>query len=597
MTNLMERLFWIEDSCSVYGIRTGDRALLVDCGTGILPGALEEVGVRRVEQVVLTHFHRDQCASAVRWQAQGAKVAIPFAERRFFEEADLLKAAYDIYDNYSSYYPTSGPLEDVASDLYAYDYESFFWRDIRFEVVPLPGHTFGSAGYLFEVDGRRVLACGDLMSGPGKIREYYSSQWNYMDFQGHVQHLESLRRAEALNADLILPGHGAPFEATPEAFADLRDTLEELYALFYGRAYAYFRPEFRRLTPHVIEVVNAVAKTYIVRDDEGHALFIDCGYTGNENISANPHRFIDALTPYLERELGIRTVEWFLPTHYHDDHLAGLPALKARYGTQVVSSPELKDIIEHPERYDMPCLVPQGVRVDHVVERRSAFEWRGIRFFVKQYPGQTLYHHLIWFEVDGRKFLSIGDNISGMSFREKRDYIHSFIPKNRTPVSSYGDMPRQILNHKPDIVLTGHGGAVVFEQERMVRWRDWMDRWQALFTQVLDQPHPNMGMDPHWVEFYPYKVRIRPGDTVRFKVTVTNHEPKARVCILRFRSVEGVVLDPQEIKFRAWALTKKEYEVQATFPDAFTTHSLPIVADVTWNGRPLGEIAEAVAYW
>ena len=40
---------------------------------------------------------------------------------------------------------------------------------------------------------------------------------------------------------------------------------------------------------------------------------------------------------------------------------------------------ELKDIIEHPERYDMPCLVPQGVRVDHVVGRGAVFEGRGFR--------------------------------------------------------------------------------------------------------------------------------------------------------------------------------------------------------------------------
>jgi len=36
---------------------------------------------------------------------------------------------------------------------------------------------------------------------------------------------------------------------------------------------------------------------------------------------------------------------------------------------------------------------------------------------------------------------------------------------------------------------------------------------------------------------------------------------------------------------------------QSTFPKRFDTHTLPIVADVTWNGQPLGEIAEAVAYW
>jgi len=34
-----------------------------------------------------------------------------------------------------------------------------------------------------------------------------------------------------------------------------------------------------------------------------------------------------------------------------------------------------------------------------------------------------------------------------------------------------------------------------------------------------------------------------------------------------------------------------------SFPAVFSTHSLPALADVTWNGRHLGEIAEAIAYW
>jgi hypothetical protein len=38
-------------------------------------------------------------------------------------------------------------------------------------------------------------------------------------------------------------------------------------------------------------------------------------------------------------------------------------------------------------------------------------------------------------------------------------------------------------------------------------------------------------------------------------------------------------------------------EVVAEFPRRFTTHSLTIVADVTWAGRRLGEIAETIAYW
>src|SRR5690606_27746732 len=136
-----------------------------------------------------------------------------------------------------------------------------------------------------------------------------------------------------------------------------------------------------------------------------HALMIDCGYTSGAPITANPHRFIDHLLPALERALGIEQVEWFLPSHYHDDHLAGYPALQARYDTKVAASPELKDILEHAERYEMPCLVAQGMTVHQVVERGAAFHWRGIDFFIEQHPGQTLYHHLIFFEVDATRFL------------------------------------------------------------------------------------------------------------------------------------------------------------------------------------------------
>ena len=40
-----------------------------------------------------------------------------------------------------------------------------------------------------------------------------------------------------------------------------------------------------------------------------------------------------------------------------------------------------------------------------------------------------------------------------------------------------------------------------------------------------------------------------------------------------------------------------EVVVRARMPQIFGTHSLPIVADVTWDGRRLGEVAEAIAYW
>ena len=66
------------------------------------------------------------------------------------------------------------------------------------------------------------------------------------------------------------------------------------------------------------------------------------------------------------------------------------------------------------------------------------------------------------------EFLATGDNISGLAFAEQRDYIYSFIPKNRTPVSAYRGLPRQMLDHAPDWRLTGHGGAVPGERDKLL---------------------------------------------------------------------------------------------------------------------------------
>lgn len=104
-------------------------------------------------------------------------------------------------------------------------------------------------------------------------------------------------------------------------------------------------------------------------------------------------------------------------------------------------------------------------------------------------------------------------------------------------------------------------------------------------------------MDPRWVEFYPYKVRIRPGEERIFQLWVTNHDSESGSCDLVFRSVEGVEIQPDRLSLQVQGNGKAVGEIRVRFPRAFTTHSLPVLADVTWNGEGLGEIAEAVAYW
>jgi len=78
---------------------------------------------------------------------------------------------------------------------------------------------------------------------------------------------------------------------------------------------------------------------------------------------------------------------------------------------------------------------------------------------------------------------------------------------------------------------------------------------------------------------------------------VKNHAAEEKTCHLRFRSVEGAVLTPQELELVLRGGEIGEVVVAVRFPTAVATHSLPVFADVDWDGRRLGEVAEAIAYW
>ena len=70
---ITSRLSLVEDTCSVYFVESEGRILLIDCAVQSDP-----------ERVLLTHFHRDQCDSAPKWQRAGASVTVPYCERKLF---------------------------------------------------------------------------------------------------------------------------------------------------------------------------------------------------------------------------------------------------------------------------------------------------------------------------------------------------------------------------------------------------------------------------------------------------------------------------------------------------------------------------------
>lgn len=84
----------------------------------------------------------------------------------------------------------------------------------RPRVITLPGHTPGSVGYLFA--DRGLLFTGDALvtydgitgyRGPGVVSRAFTHDSRTA--------LASLTALDAINAGLLLPGHGEPFAGTP----------------------------------------------------------------------------------------------------------------------------------------------------------------------------------------------------------------------------------------------------------------------------------------------------------------------------------------------------------------------------------------------
>ena len=70
-----------------------------------------------------------------------------------------------------------------------------------------------------------------LIAAPGRLGDYYWLQWKYMDFQGHVNQLESLACVAELEWDLMLPGHGAPLARAEVCIDELSDRLAQLHGI------------------------------------------------------------------------------------------------------------------------------------------------------------------------------------------------------------------------------------------------------------------------------------------------------------------------------------------------------------------------------
>ncbi|MHB1033852.1 MAG: FG-GAP-like repeat-containing protein [Pirellulales bacterium] len=144
----------------------------------------------KVKYVLLTHEHGDHAPGASLWRAITGAQVVASAEMAYILQHHIPGGT-----GYGLHPPV--PVDIVLTGEKELDLAG-----LKVKVIRLPGHTFGSMGYVFEKNGQKYVATGDLIMQDGVLG--YSGS---LDFSAEDV-LASLTKLAALKPDVVLGGHG-----------------------------------------------------------------------------------------------------------------------------------------------------------------------------------------------------------------------------------------------------------------------------------------------------------------------------------------------------------------------------------------------------
>lgn len=600
VVRLSPSLSWLRDSCNVYVVHDGPRALLIDSGSGAVLDHLEELGIEQVEWVLHTHHHRDQCQGTPRLIEHGARVAVPAREAALFADVDAfwrLRSTFDDYDASSVWNSLARP---IAVDRRLADHEVFEWRGHRIATQPTPGHTRGSVTYLLELDGTALAFSGDLIAAPGRVDTIHDLQWQY----GMPDALGAALHSTMLLADMdigrLLPSHGAPIDGATGALRSLAANLDALYRhlseVRRNRVWLHWphstdQPK-RQVLPHLWANEHSLSNTYALVADDGHTLLLDYGYPSWDHFYADK-RFVQHSLDELRAMAGVRQVDAVIPSHYHDDHLAGVPWLRRTQGAEAWIYQEFVEIVARPSDWRLPCLNGEAIDVDRGLADGERLHWKDWSFDIFHMPGHTWWAMGLVGEVDGRRIALTGDNLLAGAISPLR--AAAPIYRNRMRVDSIASGVRRLLDHEPELLLTGHTGAIEVTRGMLDEFLVWARQLEGLFTRLCVVPERvNEALDPDFAVCFPYLQTVVAGSTFELELRITNHAPRALEASAELVTPDGWETAPATatVTIDPGATDALAYRIDV--PPGTTSGRRIIVADLTFGGRHYGQRAEAI---
>ena len=224
-------LFAWSDTCNVYVLRDGDAALLIDLGDGGVLEHLGEIGVRRVEWVLFTHHHREQCQGYPRLTNWNAKIAGPEAERALFERpASFRKIKPSLTDQYTVHSASyvRPPIQPIHLDRGFGRMDTFAWHSNEFRCQETKGNSPGGMTYLLQSRDRWLAFSGDVMCDGARMHNYFDTEWDYSFGAGIYALHDAAAWVAGYDPFLLLPSHGPVIRDARRQLETYQRKLERL---------------------------------------------------------------------------------------------------------------------------------------------------------------------------------------------------------------------------------------------------------------------------------------------------------------------------------------------------------------------------------
>lgn len=608
MRELLPDFFQYDDSCNVYVIRRGDRAIAIDFGTGGVLKELSAIGVTGLDWIIHTHHHRDQCVGDHLAVAQGVKLAVPEWEAHYFLEAEHFwgrRNLFHLYNMRTNYFTLR---ESVPVAAFLQDFTKFTWKDVTLEVCPAPGHTQGQVALVWDRGGQKLAFVGDLIRDDGQAETLYDFQQGYGGWEGMQHSIGAMGYLRTFGPAKLFPSHGGVVEHPVEAMDKLRTAMRG-WMEFYGSTVPNSIPditkaELQAVIPDVYHSKFSNASHYAIVSKSGKGLFIDYGPNYSNGLVAGvlhadeSNRFVPHSLPEL-RAVGMTKVDVAMPSHLHDDHITGFAYLQRKEGTRFWCYKNMVNLLEHPTSELVGCTVPVPIKVDHAFEENEEVAWEEFRIRVLYAPGHSQHHNMIMLEHEGKRVAFTGDNIFNGGQRDANGRLKlnwNLIPMNRNRPDDHLRTADALLDFEPQFICPGHGGAYEVTREDLLGFRETVAQIPAKFQALVGERNVNRCADFHWARVFPYEQHIEPGKLFSVTVRIRNYDDTSATGTLTAALPAGwtAAVPVQNVHIHAQGETEVEFGILPGEKRLNAPGKTPFAFALELGGKPLGEVCHGI---